>query len=219
MLFLTKIQQNTRFDKFLQKNEKMPRKKTNTRSRTPKRLDFLTEFMTLRHIDTTDIAEKLNITRTSVYCWFRDSTDDVRLSYATRIIEDEGFNLQIQLFRDEKDLNEPFYAKVNDLVTDGGDIRLSRLSFLSLTLRRYGITIKDATSRMGVNTSNWRYWLKNDDIYLSRIYQLADVCGLNIRFLITQKPSADGSASKRGRCLTEIHSTSVSDIAPLACLS
>lgn len=197
----------------------MPRKSTRTKSRTPKRLDFLTEFMTLRHIDTMDIAEKLNITRTSVYCWFRDSTDDVRLSYATRIIEDEGFNLQIQLFRDEKDLNEPFYAKVNDLVTENGDIRLSRLSFLSLTLRRYGITIKDVTSKMGVNTSNWRYWLRNDDIYLSRIYQLADVCGLNIRFLITQKPSDSNSSAKRGRCLTEIHSTSVSDIAPLANLS
>lgn len=197
----------------------MPRKSTQSKDRMPKRLDFLTEFMTLRHIDTTDIAEKLNITRTSVYCWFRDSTDDVRLSYATRIIEDEGFNLQIQLFRNEEDLKEPFYAKVSDFLTDDGDIRLSRLSFLSLTLRRYGFTIKDVTSRMGVNISNWRYWLKNDDIYLSRIYQLADVCGLNIRFLITQKPFSGSIGGKQGRCLTEIHSTSVSDIAPLACLN
>lgn len=185
----------------------------------PKRLDFLTEFMTLRHIDTTDIAEKLNITRTSVYCWFRDSTDDVRLSYAARIIEDEGFTLQIQLFRNEEDLKEPFYAKASDFLTDDGSIRLSRLSFLSLTLRRYGFTIKDVTSKMGVNISNWRYWLKNDDIYLSRIYQIADVCGLNIRFLITQKPFSGSIGAKRGRCLTEIHSTSVSDIASLACLN
>ena len=197
----------------------MSRKSTQSKDRMPKRLDFLTEFMTLRHIDTTDIAEKLNITRTSVYCWFRDSTDDVRLSYAARIIEDEGFNLQIQLFRNEEDLKEPFYAKASDFLTDNGDIRLSRLSFLSLTLRRYGLTIKDVTSRMGVNISNWRYWLKNDDIYLSRIYQLADVCGLNIRFLITQKPSSGSIGGKQGRCLTEIHSTSVSDIAPLACLN
>lgn len=194
----------------------MPRKSIQSKDRVPKRLDFLTEFMTLRHLDTQDIADKLNITRTSVYCWFRESTDDVRLSYAIRIIEDEGFLLQIQLFREEKDLNEPFYTKVSDLSTENGDLRLRRLSFLPLTLRKYDIKIKDVTAKMGVNVSNWRYWMKNDDIFLSRIYQIADVCDLNIRFLITQKDLLENISGNRGRCLTEIHSTSVSDIAPLA---
>lgn len=197
----------------------MPRKSLSNKDRTPKRLDFLTEFMTLRHLDTQDVADKLNITRTSVYCWFRESTDDVRLSYAIRIIEDEGFNLQIQLFREEKDLDEPFYTKVSDLSTDNGDLRLRRLSFLPLTLRKYDIKIKDVTAKMGVNISNWRYWMKNDDIFLSRIYQIADVCGLNIRFLITQNELLEEMTHRHGRCLTEIHSTSVSDISKLASIS
>ena len=112
-------------------------------------------------------------------------------------------------------MTEPFYTKVADLSTENGDLRLRRLSFLPLTLRKYDIKIKDVTAKMGVNISNWRYWMKNDDIFLSRIYQIADACDLNIRFLITQKELLENISGNRGRCLTEIHSTSVSDISSL----
>lgn len=174
------------------------------------RLQFLTDFIAATHTDAPQIAEMLQISKNSVYSWFSEKTDDVRLSQAMEIIDKRGYVLNISLFR-PGDSETPLVTDLKKLIDSScGKAKLKRMSFLFVTLDRYNVSIKELTKAINVTYTTFRYWCCNDDLMISRIYQIADILGLSIIFDIKRKagtrlPEEEGLQNKERKCTMRIH--------------
>lgn len=176
-----------------------PKKKPEPTVKTHSRLQFLSDFMAATHTDAPQVAEMLQITRNSVYTWFNEKTDDVRLSQAMEIIDRKGYALNISLFR-PGDTETPLITDLKKLIDNScGKAKLKRMSFLFIALDRYNISIKTLVKEIDVRYTTFRYWCGNDDIMISRIFQIADVMGLSIVFDIRRKPQ-NGEQEEKRRC-------------------
>lgn len=60
-----------------------------------------------------------------------------------------------------------------------------RLEFLASALKRYNIYREEISPKMGIGTTTIYYWLSHDDVFISYIYQLAEVAGLKVSIKIT----------------------------------
>ena len=179
-----------------------PKRKKKTQP-DARRMKFLSDFMSALDITVVDMAKKMKVSTVSVFHWFNENCDDIRLSQAMDAIEMYGYVLNISLTR-PGDCVGPVMTDYQNLVENiDGTIRLKRMGFIFVALDRYDINIMDLVHRMGVQYSTWRYWCSTDNLMISRVFQIADALGLSVRFDI-KKRQDNGHASEGRRCIVHI---------------
>ena len=161
-------------------------------SQQPRRLAFFNDFLGATHTTQVQVAELRGITKMTVYKWF--VTDDCNLKTVAAIISELGYRFEIRLTRMESPALKEVELSDKDVSLIGGRLVTKRLFFLSMALKEAGIGKKELAAMMGIYESTVHQWFKNDDITFSRLYQVAEVLGMNVYYNIEPKDpeSVDG---------------------------
>ena len=149
-------------------------------TRTLVHLKFLTDFMEETGLTTASIAELVGISRQAVYYWFKK--DDVKISMIYNLFEAYGYKIEFDLIKERAADGEP--ARV-EMAVERKQTTGKRLEFLASALKRYNIYREDISPKMGIGNTTIYYWLSHDDVFISYIYQLAEVAGLRLSIKIT----------------------------------
>ena len=143
-------------------------------------LKFLTDFMEETGLTTASVAELVGISRQAVYYWFKK--DDVKISMIYNLFEAYGYKIEFDLIKERAADGEP--ARV-EMAVERKQTTGKRLEFLASALKRYNIYREDISPKMGIGNTTIYYWLSHDDVFISYIYQLAEVAGLKVSIKIT----------------------------------
>ena len=143
-------------------------------------LKFLTDFMEETGLTTASVAELVGISRQAVYYWFKK--DDVKISMIYNLFEAYGYKIEFDLIKERAADGEP--ARV-EMAVERKQTTGKRLEFLASALKRYNIYREDISPKMGIGNTTIYYWLSHDDVFISYIYQLAEVAGLRLSIKIT----------------------------------
>ena len=143
-------------------------------------LKFLTDFMEETGLTTASVAELVGISRQAVYYWFKK--DNVRISMIYKLFEAYGYRIEFDLIKERPTEGEPAMVemKVEREKKSG-----KKLEFLASALKRYNINREEIQPKMGIGTTTIYYWLSHDDVFISYIYQLAEVARLKVSIKIT----------------------------------
>lgn len=156
--------------------------KTTDERLSGKRLSFLymflkANFITLRSIPTEVIPYAALNTNMG--------KDDMRLSQAIRILNHYHYNLFIYL-----EPKDPYNAeRYRERCVHVNALKFtptvsSNMAFLRDFVEVNKLKLKDITDKMGVAASAIYYWYQSDDLMISKIYKLAKVFNVNLRFVI-----------------------------------
>ena len=143
-------------------------------------LKFLTDFMEETGLTTASVAELVGISRQAVYYWFKK--DNVRISMIYKLFEAYGYKIEFDLIKVRPTEGEP--ARV-EMEVERESKTGKRLEFLASALKRYNIYREEISPKMGIGITTIYYWLSHDDVFISYIYQLAEVAGLKVSIKIT----------------------------------
>ena len=143
-------------------------------------LKFLTDFMEETGLTTASVAELVGISRQAVYYWLKK--DDVKISMIYNLFEAYGYKIEFDLIKERAADGEP--ARV-EMAVERKQTTGKRLEFLASALKRYNIYREDISPKMGIGNTTIYYWLSHDDVFISYIYQLAEVAGLRLSIKIT----------------------------------
>ena len=131
-------------------------------------------------LTTASVAELVGISRQAVYYWFKK--DDVKISMIYNLFEAYGYKIEFDLIKERAADGEP--ARV-EMAVERKQTTGKRLEFLASALKRYNIYREDISPKMGIGNTTIYYWLSHDDVFISYIYQLAEVAGLRLSIKIT----------------------------------
>ena len=143
-------------------------------------LKFMTDFMEETGLTTASVAELVGISRQAVYYWFKK--DNVRISMIYKLFEAYGYKIEFDLIKERPTEGEP--ARV-EMEVERESKTGKRLEFLASALKRYNIYREEISPKMGIGTTTIYYWLSHDAVFISYIYQLAEMAGLKVSIKIT----------------------------------
>ena len=152
--------------------------------RPEKRLQFLESFLAAQKVSITQLADLMNVSRQNIHTYFR--RDDMRLSYAQEIFNRLGYTLSISMER-EGTSTSPILLDIESLVGQNG---LTRLAFMRVAFKMYGISREDVANRLGINYAGVGRWFRVDDIAISYIFEIAELYDLTVKVTIKQKQSS-----------------------------
>ena len=165
-----------------------------------KKLKFFTDFLATEGITMEQAALAVDKTRPSISHWI--AVDDARLSQLQTIIESFGYEFEIFLTREEDEGIGDKKIAVDDFIAlNREDYHPKRLTFLTLALRRYDIGKVELARRIGVQYTAVRYYWAQDDITISTLMKIVEVCDFSIRISIKKKSliSKEDTTSKKSR--------------------
>ena len=164
-----------------------------------KRLSFLSTFLRALGVAIKDVPESIITPGALSMIFF--SADDTRLSVVRAIVEYYGFRLHIRL-APRLPLGKPNekYKIFNPYMT---------LSFLREFLSRCGLTYQELAEAIGLTRDAISYWIKKDDMTVSRLYYLAQKTDSDL--LITITPQTNFETRRAPKVITTVimreHST------------
>lgn len=148
-------------------------------------LYFLSKLMEAKGLSTMDLAKAMGVTRQAAHHWL--AKDDIKLSTAERLFAAFGYVLSFQFTaRDGSDLG----FNLEDFLARYGGTMTKRLSFIRVALTGLKIDQREAEARAGFGVGTLNYYLSTDDMFVSRIMQLADGLGLSLKISVTKKEDA-----------------------------
>lgn len=109
--------------------------------------------------------------------------DDIKLSQAMAIMRHYGYTLLIYIEPQDPDLATYYRGKcafTNIAKTNPSESY--RLACLKDFIEIEHLNLWEITDRLGLVPSNCYYWLKIDDILISKIFKIAHAFGRNLRF-------------------------------------
>lgn len=189
------------------------------------RLTILRQFMNVLHIRESDAAAALGCSPITIGRWFRPSIDDCALSQAQRICSAFGHFLEVSYTDDP--LDEAAHRVVQNQAGSseiiirapkprpvipqgwrpkkpaedlGGE---QRLAFIIAAINNRGISRKEFADKMNLSTITVDYMFRNDDVQISRIFQIAEVLGASVRFTI--HPDIAKANRDRRWCMYDMH--------------
>lgn len=143
-----------------------------------KKLQFLTSLLAVKKVTMADLARQMGVSPQNVQNYFR--RDDMKLSYALKFAEALGFDLKFSFERDGK-TSETVRLDVQSILNSlNGTVALSRLSFLTIAMKLYGIERKDLAEKLGIAYVGVNKWFKVDDIAISYLFEIAELYGLKV---------------------------------------
>lgn len=154
-----------------------------------RRLRFLDDFCNTANLNYSDIAKICGLAHTSVSHWFE--VDDCRLSVCHKLIEGKGFKLTIYLTRDVNEIDSKVAIDMTDMLDfdEAGRYIPKRLGFLAVAMKRYGIKRMQLAKDMQIAYTSLKAYFINDDMYVSRLFQIADLCDFSVIINISKKES------------------------------
>ena len=163
-----------------------------------KRLQFLTDFMNSAGINCVDVANIICGSVPAVRHWFKEGVDDTKLSYVYRIAEYTGYKFDLLLTRSGKEGSGSIPIDVDDFIHLPGEIYKPKImSFLTLALRRYGLSKRDVATATGLAYSTIVYFFHTDDISISRIFDIANCMDFCLRFSFSKIEEPEKDPDKR----------------------
>lgn len=149
------------------------------------KLKFLSEFMMLCGECSADIARATGLTRGGVSHWF--SSDDCKLSYCEQYINLKGYDLVISLKKQSVNPNSAVSINIERKTPEPDDTSCRRLLFLLAAMAKNGITKVQMAKDLDLKYNTVRHWFIVDDIYISHIFRIANLYGLQISIDIKPK--------------------------------
>lgn len=142
-------------------------------------LRFLVDFMDEMGLTTTAVAEKVGLSRQSVFYWL--DKDEAKLSAIDNVFKAFGYKLTF----DFEKIRPEGTASITMNVRKEEDLSDDRLlSFLDNALNRYRIDRASVSEALGIGKTTIYYWLTHDDIFVSYIFKIADAAGLKVKISI-----------------------------------
>lgn len=164
-----------------------------------KRLAFLREYMASQGISVKDAGEVCGMTGPAISAAFK--ADDMKISNVIKIIESAGFVLNIFLTTDSTVLLFPERRPNFDAVFYNNK-KLDRLAFLYYFLNIQKISIPALAEKIGAGQATIYYAFQQDNILMSRLYQIAEVLGCSLLISVNKKEDAkredDSNILKKG---------------------
>ena len=168
----------------------MTRKSTNIPSKEidtmqEPRLKFLKDFMNTCGDSAAEMARIIGLTRAGVSHWFIH--DDCKLSYCETYINNRGYELSIEL--KTATVSPDGMVSIN-IVKDPlaqEETGCRRVRFLLDALSKQGITKGQVAKDLGMKANSVRHWFVEDNIYVSHIFNIADLYGLQVCISIKPK--------------------------------
>lgn len=145
-----------------------------------KNLKFVDAFIKQIGLTEKTAAEKAGIVRQTIYHWF--GKDDAMLSSIENLINACGYKLTFSLEKKSHEVGDAIVT-INQKETPASE-EAKRLDFLAKTLDSYGIQRKEAAEKLGLSYTALYYWFRNDDVFISYIYKIADLYGLKVKIKI-----------------------------------
>lgn len=175
-----------------------------------KRMQFLLDFMNTAGLNPVDVAKILGTSVPAVRHWFKEDVDDTKLSYVYRIAEHEGYKFDLLLTRSGKESTGAIAVDVDDFIRlPGEQYRPKVMSFLTVALRRYGITKKELAETTGLSYSTISYFYSIDDISVSRVLDIANSMDFSVKYSFTKIDEPMPDPDKRHTCTVSIIKKSI----------
>lgn len=174
------------------------------------RCQFVTDFMASQGLTFTSAGKLIGITHSSLHHDIAD-VDDMKLSQIFKLFEGCGYCVKMQLVRLGDDHMEEIADDDNFVIGTDGKVKLKRTSFISFALKRYKIGKYELCEKLlqpRIQYSSFRRMLDLDDMYLSRIFSIAEAIGANLVVNISQIVPAEVKEMADGKPLCIVRYTS-----------
>lgn len=150
------------------------------------RLKFLTEFMRQTCNTTSSIAKKVGIGRQAIYNYL--IRDNMSLKMVHQIMDACNCKIVFSMQKPEEE-NRNIVIKLNDEFCRywPEKMRLSKMSFLTIAMSRYGISAKEISEKLHIARSTISTWFVTDNVMISHIYDICEAFGLELKIVITDK--------------------------------
>ena len=124
------------------------------------------------------IAEKLGISRQSVYYWLKK--DDAMMSNIYAIFETYGLKIRFELV--EKGVRE------NPMKIPGVGLAIKkpRIGFFESYIKKMGIKREQVAEILGVKKCTVDHWFQFDDCFFSYICKFAQLKGLEVKYTVSR---------------------------------
>lgn len=148
-----------------------------------KYLQFINSFISQSGNTIESAAKKAGITRQTINHWF--NLDDAKISSIINFVEKLGYNITFSLRPSTSEVGDALVSiNRKDVPPTEGS---KKLSFLDEAFNLYGISRKDTAAMLGLGYTALYYWFKNDDVFISYIYKMAEKNNLKLVIKIDQK--------------------------------
>lgn len=148
-------------------------------------LDFVSQFMAASGLTVPDLAKAAGVTRQSMHHYM--VIDDMKLSVAERMVESLGHWLFLGFVPEDcsGDVAFDYDRYLEDYRQGAGN----RLFFLVAEMRRRGLSREDLAGMVGISIGAVNYFFRNDDIYFSRLMDIAGALGLRLHVMVSDRYS------------------------------
>ena len=141
-----------------------------------KYLQFVHAFIGQTGKTLEQIADEAGITRQTIYHWF--NKDDAKISSIINFIEKCGYKITFSLKPASNEVGDALVTINRKEVPETTGTQ--RLSFLNDAFNIYNISRKDTAALLGIGYTALYYWFKNDDVFMSYIYKMAEANNLKL---------------------------------------
>ena len=142
-------------------------------------LKFIGEFMEVNGLSTTMIAEKLGISRQSVYYWLKK--DDAMISNIYGLFDAYGLKIRFEL---KEEGTEESPMKIPGV---GIAVKKPRIGFFESFIKRKGIKREQVAEVFGVKKCTVDHWFQFDDCFFSYICRFAQLNNLEVKYTVSHK--------------------------------
>lgn len=151
-------------------------------------LGFLDELMACTGTTKADLARSLNTSWQNIQEKFNKG--DMKVSKAEQLTESMGYTVKFVLDDGVHSLDGGsmesnmggLLLRINDLAPEA-----SRLEPLKLFLRLHGKSLKQIAEDIGVTVPTLQKYFREDDIYISRLYWIAEAYGWSVQAQLDKK--------------------------------
>ena len=164
---------------------------------------FLEEFLSAMNITINDAASATGSSRMTVARWLKRSYDDAPLSSMLTLFEAYGYSLEFTLSRD---IEKGYEEEVQWQRRNRAKFKADRLAFLTRMMLRYDISSQELAGKLNLYYTTIDHMFRANNLMISRIYRIADVCDMNV--FITIKPK--DLQYEEGQCYCVTNMTIVS---------
>lgn len=164
---------------------------------------FLEEFLSAMNITINDAASATGCSRMTVARWLKRTYDDAPLSSMLTLFEAYGYSLEFTLSRD---VEGGYEEEVQWQRRNRAKFKADRLAFLTRMMLRYDISSQELAGKLNLYYTTIDHMFRANNLMISRIYRIADVCDMNV--FITIKPK--DMQYEEGQCYCVTNMTIVS---------
>lgn len=154
-----------------------------------KKLDWFFAFLGMIHVSMEEAANILNYRRNTIQYW--KQTDDVNLSLIMKIVDALGFYLDIKIWRGDswEEVSTITKREMSRLVP--GKREPHCLAPLVAAMCLYDFTAFRLAKMMNLWVTTVRYWLDQDDIAISRLFEIVEAMDCHLMIRVIKKDDID----------------------------